>query len=337
MPRQRVDRGEPVVVASRRSAPVWTSRATARRGSRSGTRRAPAFHRGGIAVPKHERARHRPFAGFRGALEYERVRRIEADGAQQLPRGPPVSGSSHDTRDSASTRKPNRFGGSHALHQGRRSRRSWRTPPLMPPRLREMRTTAPDHSSRISPKPFSFQTSIALMRWRAKLSTSRPEPRPSKPSSSSAAWRRAGRARLRLATPCGSWRRTPARARVRSRRRRVAIPAARRRPARDRRGSHRASRRRSASPAAMHRQRIGERGRTGVDGAPRLPERLVGLQHHRELREVEPPDMHQGAGARLGRDRSHAPWRRRPRARSRAERGRQIEGRRSRHKAFLRM
>jgi hypothetical protein len=52
----------------------------------------------------------------------------------------------------------------------------------------------------------------------------------------------------------------------------------------------------------MHCQRVGERGRAGIDRAPRLPERLVGLQHHRELGQVEAADMDERAGALLGRD-----------------------------------
>src|SRR5262249_57501151 len=53
---------------------------------------------------EHEAARHRPFTRARRRLEHERVRRIEANGAQELHnRGPRVSGSNHATSASFST------------------------------------------------------------------------------------------------------------------------------------------------------------------------------------------------------------------------------------------
>ena len=82
----------------------------------------------------------------------------------------------------------------------------------------------------------------------------------------------------------------------------------------------------------MHSERVGQCGRAGIDDAPRLPERLVGLQHNGEFGEVETPDIDQRAGAvgrcDLGRIRhgvadlaqGHE-----------TEQGRQVEGRRSRH------
>ena len=82
----------------------------------------------------------------------------------------------------------------------------------------------------------------------------------------------------------------------------------------------------------MHRQRIGERGRAGIDDAACLPERLVGLQHDGELGEVEAPDMDQRAGALLGRDLGRMRHGVADLAQGHeAERRRQIEGRRSRH------
>ena len=51
----------------------------AKRRARPCPRASPAS-----VVPEHERARHRPFAGLGRALEHERVRGIEPDGAQQL-------------------------------------------------------------------------------------------------------------------------------------------------------------------------------------------------------------------------------------------------------------
>ena len=53
----------------------------------------------------------------------------------------------------------------------------------------------------------------------------------------------------------------------------------------------------------MRQQRIVERHHADVEGAARAGERLLRLQHHGELRQVEAADMHQRAGARLGRDR----------------------------------
>ena len=50
-------------------------------------------------------------------------------------------------------------------------------------------------------------------------------------------------------------------------------------------------------------ERIGQRRHAGIEGAPRLPQRLVRFQHHGEFGEIEAPDIDQRAGALLGRDR----------------------------------
>jgi hypothetical protein len=82
----------------------------------------------------------------------------------------------------------------------------------------------------------------------------------------------------------------------------------------------------------MHRQRVREGGGTGIDGAPCLPERLVRLQHHGELREVETADMNQRAGTFLGRNRGRMRHRVADLAQGHeAEQRRQVEGRRDRH------
>src|SRR5262249_48878886 len=76
-----------------------------------------------IGVREHEGPRHRPLARIGDALEYERVRRVEPDGAQKLHlRGPPVAGSSHD--GSASARRSERRSGPPAFAAIRRTMRS---------------------------------------------------------------------------------------------------------------------------------------------------------------------------------------------------------------------
>ena len=47
----------------------------------------------------------------------------------------------------------------------------------------------------------------------------------------------------------------------------------------------------------VDRERIGERRHAGIEGAPRLPQRLVRFQHHREFDEIETPDKDERAGA----------------------------------------
>ena len=47
-------------------------------------------------------------------------------------------------------------------------------------------------------------------------------------------------------------------------------------------------------------QRVGQRRHAGVERAPRGAQRLVGLQHDRELGQVEAADEYQRAGAELG-------------------------------------
>jgi hypothetical protein len=48
-------------------------------------------------------------------------------------------------------------------------------------------------------------------------------------------------------------------------------------------------------------KRIAERAEPGIEGAPGAPQRLLRLQHHRKLREVETADMDQRACAFLAR------------------------------------
>ena len=171
------------------------------------------------------------------------------------------------------------------------------------------------------------------MRWRAKLSTSRPEPSPSKPSSSSAA-ASGGSARLAAAHGNGA----DHRAEHQPRRRRVLLGAFGQ-PIRPPPTSPPSTRIASGQSKAigrlrrrMHDERIGERGRAGIDDAARLPERLVGLQHDGELGEIEAPDLDQRAGALLGGDLGRMREGVAGLAQDyEAERRRQIEGRRSRH------
>ena len=152
----------------------------------------------------------------------------------------------------------------------------------------------------------------ATMRWRAKLSTSAPEPKSSKPSSSSAAdsGRRPG---LVLAHRHGA----------------------------DHAAEHQPLRRlvfrsigpgelRAADQAAIDVDRVGpdagdrflrrrvrgqrvdQRRHAGVEGAPRAAQRFLRLQHDREFGKIEAADEHQRAGAQLA---PRSPWhgqRRRP-------------------------
>src|SRR5262245_29114843 len=141
-----------------------------------------AFEHRGVHVGEGEGAGDRPFAGLRRLLEYEGVRGVETDGAKQLHRcGPPVSGSSHEACAKAGLR--GRRSGSVLPRQ--RTRRS---------PLASSEGMAPFSSLRCCKKSLVTvanscvrQASTATMRWRAKLSTSRPEPVSSKPSSCSAA------------------------------------------------------------------------------------------------------------------------------------------------------
>ena len=116
-----------VSIAARRSSSLAStictsvdqpSDCTPRKPERNAARSLPSMRRR-IAVPEHERARHRPFAGLGGALEHERVRRIEPDGAQQLHlRGPPGLGiEPRHPRQRVDERMPHRLGRSHAPHQ----------------------------------------------------------------------------------------------------------------------------------------------------------------------------------------------------------------------------
>ena len=50
----------------------------------------------------------------------------------------------------------------------------------------------------------------------------------------------------------------------------------------------------------MHRERVGERGQSGIKRAPRGTQRLFGLQHDGEFGEIEAADMDQRAGAGIG-------------------------------------
>ena len=273
---------------------------TPRKPERNAARSLPSIA-AGSAIPEHEGAGHRPFARLGRALEHEGVGRIEPDGAQQLHlRGPPVSGSSHD--DVATAHRPANAAPARsrpcAAPADRRSRRSRGATPL------SGAAGAPDSSSRSRQSP-------CPARRRSRSSdgarSSRPAGRSRDRRSLRPRARRraaAGPAHPRPARRCGSWRRTPATAAARSRRRRPAI-ASRTPPTSppSTRIASGQSKRDRLLRRRMHRQRIGERGRAGIDGAPRLPQRLVRLQHHGELREVEAADMDQRAGALLGCDR----------------------------------
>ncbi len=57
----------------------------------------------------------------------------------------------------------------------------------------------------------------------------------------------------------------------------------------------------------VHRQRIGERGHSGIEGAPGGREPFFRLEHDRELGEIEPPDIDQRAGALRRRDPCRVP------------------------------
>ena len=87
--RQRVDRGEAVVVAR---LDDLHQRRPAERGdaekARAERRARLAFERRRIVVGEHEGAGHRPFAGLRRLLEHERVGGVEPDGAEELHAGP---------------------------------------------------------------------------------------------------------------------------------------------------------------------------------------------------------------------------------------------------------
>ena len=141
------------------------------------------------------------------------------------------------------------------------------------------------------------------MKCRAKPSISRPEPRSSKPSSSSAAAN--GRSpgspaavvTVRIMAPntsqsggcvlCGTFRPRHARA--------ADQPAVDKDRVRPVEGDHLLGRR-------MHEQRVGERRHPGIESAPREPQRLVRLHDQGELDQIEAADPYQRAGARLGCD-----------------------------------
>ena len=53
----------------------------------------------------------------------------------------------------------------------------------------------------------------------------------------------------------------------------------------------------------VHQQRIVQRHHAEVEGASRVRQRLLRLQHHRELRQIEAADVHQRARALIGRNR----------------------------------
>ena len=108
-------------------------------------------------------------------------------------------------------------------------------------------------------------------------------------------------ARRPPSTRCGSCRRTRATAAARLRRLR-ARRCGRRRPARRRRGWRPASRRRSASRAAhATASASASADMPGIEGAPRGAQRLLRLEHHGELGEIEAADEDEPAGAELGR------------------------------------
>ncbi len=54
----------------------------------------------------------------------------------------------------------------------------------------------------------------------------------------------------------------------------------------------------------MRRERIAERAKPDIEGAPRQSQRFLGLEHDCKLGEIEAADMNQRAGALLRRDRA---------------------------------
>ena len=50
----------------------------------------------------------------------------------------------------------------------------------------------------------------------------------------------------------------------------------------------------------MHGERVGERREPGIERAAGRPQRLLGLQHDRELDEIEAAHVNERAGALLG-------------------------------------
>ena len=163
----------------RRSAPASTSRATRCRGTppRNAERALPSSF-ADVRVPEHERARHRPFAGLGGALEHERVGRIEPDGAQQLhvrgPRGLRIEpGRRGEQRHELPALDLDL---AHAPHQ--------QIAVLVDVAAQSLcrAAGAAGIPSRPRAKPYSCQASLCTIRWRAKLSTSAPAVRSVKPS-----------------------------------------------------------------------------------------------------------------------------------------------------------
>ena len=263
----------------------------------------------GSTSAEDEGARHRPFAGLGGALEYECVRGIEPDGAQAASRARPSASADR-------ARTASRSAGNELC-------RSASALPMPPHQQIAVLVDVAAHAflggkprqivlARRRAKPCSCQASIATMRWRAKPRPGGRRRRPSKPSSSSAA--DSGRKpaspsaidTVRIMAPNTSQSGGSSSSASSGQ----AEPAAADQPAidPDRVGPVEG---RSVSPAARARRaRRASADHAGIEGAARLPQRLVGLQHHREFGKVEAADKDERPGALLGRD---APWRARRR------------------------
>ena len=175
------------------------------------------------------------------------------------------------------------------------------------------------------------QASMATIRWRAKLSTSRPEPRSSKPSSLE-------RRRQRTQAGIASRPSTPMRMRGAEHQpiRRLGFrcigrpgqPAAADQAAIDMDGVGPAEGDRPLR-RGVHQQRVAQRHHAGVEGAARARQRLLRLEHDGEFRQIEAPDVHQRARALLGRNGlgvregvAHLPQRHQAEGRRQIQRGR---------------
>src|SRR3974377_2348016 len=180
--RQRVDRGEPVVLA--RLHDLHQRRPTERGdaeepGAEGGARLASQCCQ--IAIPEHEGPRHRPLTRLGRLFENEGVGGIKPYGAQQPhARGPRRAGS---YQAGAAKRGNNCLRSTLALPMRRTNRSplssmSRRSPPSRGSHVRHLCATAP--------KPFSCQPSTATMKCRAKLSSTLSDIASVKPSSSSA-------------------------------------------------------------------------------------------------------------------------------------------------------
>ena len=257
-----------------------------------------AFQLRHILVPEHESARHRPFAGLGGALEHERVGRIEPDGAQQFHVfGPRVFGSSHDGAASSgmsflrstSTLPMRRtskiavlvdiaaqaFVARQALHVFLRDRRKAVLLPGVAVHHQVPREAFDQRAGREVGEALLFQ--CRRQRIEARLGIAHRD------RADHRAEHQPGR-RLVLARAL-----RPGDASAADQ---PAVDADRIRPV----DLDRPFRRRIAQ------QRVDQRGHAEIERAPRGAQRLVRLQHHGELGEIEAAHIGQRSGALLGRD-----------------------------------